>query len=97
MDLIGALISLVSGGVGGNIAGALLKNKSLGAIGNTIAGLVGGAAGAYILQAVGFLNTMGLGDLTLGSLLGNVGASGAGGAILTAIVGLIKNAMNKKA
>ena len=97
MDIVGVLISLISGGVGGNIAGAFLKGKSLGAIGNTIAGLVGGAAGGYILQAVGFLNSMGLGDMSVGSMLGNIGTSGVSGAILTAIVGLIKSSMSNKA
>jgi uncharacterized membrane protein YeaQ/YmgE (transglycosylase-associated protein family) len=95
MDIVSTLISLASGGIGGNVAGSLSKENSLGALGNTVAGLVGGAAGGYILQAVGFLNAMGLGDLSVGSILGNVGASGAGGVVLTALVGMIKNAMNK--
>ncbi len=95
MDIANLLISLISGGAGGNIVGAVFKDKSLGALGNTIAGLVGGAAGGYILQGVGFLNSMGLGDTTLGSLAGNVGASGVSGMIITFVVGLIKKAMTK--
>ena len=97
MDIVGTLISLISGGVGGNILGAAWKDKSLGAIGNSIAGLIGGAAGAYIMQAVGVLNTLGLGDMSVSSLAGNVGSSAIGGAILTAIVGMIKNSMSNKA
>lgn len=95
MDFVNVLVSLISGGVGGNIAGVALKDKSLGAIGNTLAGVIGGAAGGYIIQGVGLLNTLGLGELTLGSLLGNVGASGISGIILTTLVGLIKKAMTK--
>lgn len=95
MDVVGMLINLISGGVGGNIAGAALKDKTLGTIGNTIAGAVGGAAGAYIMQAVGILNSVGLGDMSIAAILGSVGSSAAGGAVLTAIVGMIKNAMNK--
>lgn len=42
MDLI---IQLVLGAIGGNLGGALLKNLSLGTIGNSIAGIVGGGLG----------------------------------------------------
>ncbi|WP_028388405.1 hypothetical protein [Legionella fairfieldensis] len=97
MDIVGMLVNLVSGGVGGNILGAAWKEKSLGAIGNTIAGLVGGVAGTYIMQAVGVLNSLGLGNMSVSSLLGNVGSSAVSGAVLTAIVGLIKNSMSNKA
>ena len=94
MDIVSTLISLISGGIGGNILGSAWKDKSLGAIGNSIAGVIGGAAGAYIMQAVGILNTLGLGSMSVNSLLGNVGSSAVGGAILTAIVGLIKSSMS---
>lgn len=97
MDLVSALISLISGVIGGNILGAAWKEKSLGAIGNSIAGAIGGVAGAYITQAVGILNTLGLGNMTIGSMLGDAGSSAVGGIILTGIVGMIKSAMTKKA
>ena len=48
--LVQIIISLVSGGVGGNIAGAILKNFSLGALGNTIVGLLGGGIGERYLR-----------------------------------------------
>ena len=44
-QLVSWIVSLITGGVGGNIAGALLKNLSLGVLGNTIAGLLGGGFG----------------------------------------------------
>lgn len=96
MDLVGMLVSLVSGGVGGNILGAAWKDKSLGALGNTIAGAIGGAAGAYITQAVGILSAMGLADMTVNSMMGAAGSGAAGGAILTAVAGIIKSMMAKK-
>ena len=34
--IIGLIISLISGAVGGNIAGGVLKEQSLGPIGNTM-------------------------------------------------------------
>lgn len=93
MDIMGMLVNLVSGGVGGNVAGAALKDKSLGAIGNTIAGAVGGVAGSYILQAVGVLTSMGLADMTAGSIATEAGLTAVCGAVLTAVVGFIKKKM----
>jgi hypothetical protein len=95
MDVVGAIINLVSGGLGGNILGAAWKDKTLGAVGNTIAGAIGGIAGTYIMQAVGVLNSLGLSDMSIGSIAGSVGTSAVSGAVLTAIVGMIKSSMNK--
>lgn len=95
MDIVGAIINLVSGAVGGNILGAAWKDKTLGAVGNTIAGAIGGVAGTYIMQAVGVLNSLGLSEMTIGSIAGSVGTSAVSGAVLTGIAGLIKNAMSK--
>ena len=96
MDLI---ISLISGAVGGNIAGALMKEKSLGMLWNSVAGIVGGGLGGQILGALGILGGGGAegaaAGLDIGSLIGNVAGSGVGGGILLFIVGLIKNAMAK--
>jgi len=54
------IISLVSGAAGGNIAGALLKNFSLGTLGNSIAGIGGGGGigGAILLIIVGLIKNM---------------------------------------
>jgi uncharacterized membrane protein YeaQ/YmgE (transglycosylase-associated protein family) len=84
------IVALISGGVGGNIAGALLKNFSLGPVGNTIVGLIGGGVGQQIMSAMGFLPAGG------GGMVGDIGGSAVGGAILMAIVGAIKNAMANK-
>lgn len=96
MDITGLIVSVISGLVGGNLTGAALKDKSIGVIGNSIAGIVGGVAGTYILQAVNILNTLGLADVTMGTIAGMIGSGAIGGAILTAIVGFIKNALMKK-
>jgi uncharacterized membrane protein YeaQ/YmgE (transglycosylase-associated protein family) len=85
------IISLITGAVGGNIAGAIFKNLSLGPLGNTLAGLVGGGAGTVILNAVLGSGAGG------GSVAGNIGSSGVGSVLLMLIVGVIKNAMVKKA
>lgn len=93
MDIVGAIVNLISGGVGGNVSGAALKDATLGTIGNTIAGAVGGVAGSYILQAVGILSSLGLADASIGTLASSAGASAVCGAVVTAIVGFIKKSM----
>lgn len=51
MDIVSTIISLVSGAIGGNIAGAAMSQKNLGPIVNTVAGLIGGGVGEFILIA----------------------------------------------
>ena len=51
MDFVSLIVSLVSGAVGGNAAGAVMKDKSLGTVGNSIAGVLGGGLGGAILDA----------------------------------------------
>lgn len=95
MDIVGLVVNVVSGAVGGNLAGAAWKEKSLGTLGNTIAGIVGGAIGTYILQAVDILGTLGVANMSVGSILGAAGASAFSGAVLTGIIGIIKSAIKK--
>ena len=45
MNIISIIIEAISGAVGGNIAGAAMKENSLGTVGNSIAGIVGGGVG----------------------------------------------------
>lgn len=104
MEFVQLIMSLLSGAAGGNIVGALMKDSTLGPVVNSIVGLLGGGVGSYILKALGVLATAGAAQATgatgaesldLGSLIGNIAGSGAGGAALTAIVTLIKNAVSK--
>lgn len=91
--LLPILIQVLGGGAGGNIAGKLLKNIDLSKLIQTVVGIIGGVAGG---QSAGLLEVLQsvLGDGGAGSVLGNAGASGIGGAILVAIVGFIKKAMS---
>ncbi len=81
------LIQILIGALGGNGAGLLLKKLSLGTLGNTIAGILGGAGGAQLLAMIKPALTEGLG--------GQIGSAGVGGAVVMAIVGAIKKAMSK--
>jgi uncharacterized membrane protein YeaQ/YmgE (transglycosylase-associated protein family) len=84
--IVNLIINLISGGRGGNIAGALFKKLSLGLIGNTLAGVVGGGLGSQILAQLGAGG---------GGMVGSIAGSGVGGVVLMAIIGLIKQAMSK--
>jgi uncharacterized membrane protein YeaQ/YmgE (transglycosylase-associated protein family) len=106
MDILSLIISLISGAVGGNVAGAAMPEKNLGGILNTVAGLIGGGAGQFILRALGVLaashvagpegTANAASSLDIGALLANIGVSGVSGGALTAIIALIKDAMAKK-
>ncbi len=94
MDILGLIIQLISGALGGNIAGALFKNLSLGTLWNSVAGIVGGGLGGQILQAV-----LGVGGadagMDIGSIISQIAGGGVGGGVLMAIVGLIRSMMSK--
>lgn len=108
MDLVNLAVTLLSGLAGGNLAGAGLKEKSLGTAGNSVVGAIGGGAGHWILQLLGVLASAtttaaangslpvpGTEGLDIGALIGSVVGSGAGGAILTALVAFLKNMLQE--
>ena len=89
INIISLIIEAISGAIGGNVAGAAMKDKSLGAVGNSIAGIVGGGLGGTILQSIMGSAATGGGSLDMTTILSNVASGGVGGAILMAIVGII--------
>lgn len=80
------IISLLTGAVGGNLAGALLKKFSMGTLWNSVVGILGGGLGAQLMNSLG---------IDLGGIIGDIAGGGVGGGVLMVIVGLIKSAMNK--
>lgn len=97
MDMTSLLIQLVSGAVGGNVAGAVLKKFSLGTVGNSIVGILGGGLGGQILGMLGMGGAgAGAGAMDMGSIVSSVAGGGVGGAVLMAIIGVIRQAMSKK-
>jgi uncharacterized membrane protein YeaQ/YmgE (transglycosylase-associated protein family) len=91
MDVVTLLVHLITGAVGGNIAGSLMKKFSLGTIGNSLVGIFGGGLGGVLLNALGVAT--GSGGVDVGSVIGST----AGGGVLLAVVGAIQNAMGKSA
>lgn len=94
MDITSLIVQLVSGAVGGNVAGAALKKFSLGTVGNSLVGILGGGLGGQLL---GMLGVGGAGEaaaaaggMDMGSMVSNVAGGGVGGALLMAIIGVIR-------
>jgi uncharacterized membrane protein YeaQ/YmgE (transglycosylase-associated protein family) len=92
--LLPIIIQLVCGAVGGNVAGSVMKNFSLGTVGNSIVGILGGGLGGQLLGMLG-IGTGGEG-MDIGSIIGSIAGGGVGGGVLLAIVGVIKKALAKK-
>ena len=82
-------IQIISGAIGGNAVGAAKPDLSLGTLGNTIAGLIGGLGGGTLLS--GLLGGAAGGGLDLGSIVSQAAGGGVGGLVLTAVVGLVKS------
>ncbi len=97
MDIATLLIQLISGALGGNVAGSLLKNLSFGTLGNSIAGIVGGGLGGQILGSLLNLPAVGGGPLDLTAILTQIVSGGAGGGVLMAIIGIVRSLMAKSA
>ncbi len=104
MNIVALIIQLLSGAVGGNVAGALLKKISLGPIGNSIAGILGGGLGGQLLAMLGIgapaaaaAAGAGAGSLDLNAIIASIAGGGVGGGALMAIIGYIKQMMGKPA
>jgi uncharacterized membrane protein YeaQ/YmgE (transglycosylase-associated protein family) len=93
--LVNLIIQLISGAVGGNIAGAALKDYSLGTLGNSIAGVVGGGVGGWLLQSLVPALAQTASTTDWSSVVGQVAGGGVGGAVLMIVVGVVKNMMGK--
>jgi hypothetical protein len=93
MNLISLVISLLSGAVGGNLAGVAMKDKSLGTAGNSVAGILGGGIGGAILQLLGLAGQGG--TLDLAAIIQNIASGGVGGGILMVIVAILRGGMKK--
>lgn len=90
-------ILLVSGAVGGNVAGKILKHLSFGRLGNSISGILGGGLGGYLLTVFGA--NMGvvanITEIGLSNIIGGIASGGIGGGIIMMCLGYIKKLIIK--
>ncbi|MGY2273478.1 MULTISPECIES: hypothetical protein [Pseudomonas] len=89
---ISLLVQIISGAIGGNLAGAIKPNMSAGL--NSLVGGVGGLVLGQILAAI--FGTTGGDALNVAALGSNIVGGGVGGLVLTFIVGFIKQKMAAK-
>ncbi|WP_395375232.1 hypothetical protein [Marinicella sp. W31] len=94
-SLLPLIVQLLSGAVGGNVIGAIAKKLSLGTLGNSLVGILGGGIGGQLLGMLGMGGGEAAGAMDLNGILTNVAAGGAGGGVLMAVIGMVKKAMGK--
>ena len=81
--IVALLVNLAIGAAGGNLAGMALKAKSLGAVWNSVVGILGGGLGYFVLGLIGAGG---------GGIIMQVIAAFIGGAVLLFVVSLFKKA-----
>lgn len=99
---IDLIIQIVSGAVGGNLAGLAGKNMNLGWIWNTLLGLAAGAGGGHLLGPIvgpllGVAASSAATSLDPMAILSSVLTGGGSGLVVTAVAGLIKSLVFKPA
>jgi len=87
------LINLVAGALGGVGAGKSSPTFDLGTAGNVVSGLIGGGVLGQIVTLLlpSVLAAAQTGNVSVSGIISQAIAGGAGGAILTAVIGAIKN------
>ena len=98
--IINLIIQLVCGALGGNAAGAAMKQYDLGPLGNSVAGIVGGGLGGQLLTALlgGSAAGGGAGGaLDIGTIVESVLSGGVGGGVLMVIAGVVRQMMGGQA
>jgi uncharacterized membrane protein YeaQ/YmgE (transglycosylase-associated protein family) len=90
--LISLLVQIISGAVGGNIAG--MTKQSMGTGLNTVLGGIGGLVLGQIVAVL--TGTSGAEALDIGAVGSNIVGGGVGGLVLTWVVGFIKQKLAAK-
>ncbi|MGB5820085.1 MAG: hypothetical protein WBG90_11430 [Saonia sp.] len=88
------IIQLVMGAIGGNVAGKLLKNWSLGTVGNSISGILGGGLGGQLFEMLG-LGGVDTSGIDMSGILGSVASGSVGGGVIMALIGAIRRTVSK--
>lgn len=90
------VVQVIAGAVGGTAVGGVFKTLSLGKGADAIAGAIGGALVGQIFASV-VSSTGGDvgGGMDIAGLVKDIVGSGVGGAVVMAVIGLLRNAMTK--
>jgi uncharacterized membrane protein YeaQ/YmgE (transglycosylase-associated protein family) len=92
--MAGLIVQLISGAIGGNVAGVVFRRYDLGIIGNSIAGIIGGGVVAQIAGAL--LGSSGIivgpDGFDFDALVAQITSAGIGGCIVLVTAGLINGA-----
>jgi hypothetical protein len=93
--LVNLIIQLLGGAAGGAGVGKSSRTLDLGPVANAIIGALGGAGGGSILTALipALGGAAANGGFDIAVLAGQLVGGGVSGAVVTAIVGLIRNAL----
>jgi uncharacterized membrane protein YeaQ/YmgE (transglycosylase-associated protein family) len=89
--LLPLIINLIGGAVGGNAAGAILKNLSLGTLGNSLVGIIGGGVASQLLPEL----LGAAGSMDIAGIITQIVSGGVGGSAGLVIAGLLKNILGK--
>jgi uncharacterized membrane protein YeaQ/YmgE (transglycosylase-associated protein family) len=103
MDITTIIIDVIAGAIGGNATGAAAKQYSLGPVGNSIAGVIGGVISGWIVakffggaappaDAAAAVTAV---SMNIGQVIEQAVGGLVGGGILQVIVGLIKQQTSK--
>ncbi|WP_323123204.1 hypothetical protein [Burkholderia alba] len=90
MSMLGLIIQLVSGATGGNVAASLLEKYSLGPVGNTLAGIIGGGIGGELIKIALGGAAQTADGFDRGMLFGSIGGGGASGALVVLATGFAR-------
>ena len=83
MNLTALLVQLLAGALGGYVAGNASKEMSLGTIGNSVVGALGGGVGGQVLFAI-----LGLGGTV--QIVSALVVGGVSGGLATLLIGFLK-------
>lgn len=82
------IIQLVSGAAGGNIIGQVAKGVSLGPVGNSAIGAIGGLVGSWLINS--FVGPGAADPTAVAAIIQSLLGGGVSGGVVTAIVGVVK-------
>lgn len=92
MNIPFLILQLFSGLAGGNLAAVAFAKFDLGRLGNSTAGILGGAAIGQVFRQLADMNVMGVSDISV--FLGSMAGGSTGGVMALVFAGWFRNVMS---